>query len=237
MTINAGSEATDPWALLLATDWNSVDHCCPDVAPETPVILAGLLDDDENVQRRAVRDLGHAVTHQNSIYSATAPAARFVIAVLDHPRTMTPGTYFHDERCRPLRAALLEWLGDLADEATYDEDGPGEPEDVAAVRAVIPLIYEAARSHFAEADLLIRESAVYAAAMTLAVPKLAVHIPELEPLVRNTLSASEYGGYRYMAKRCLVTWGVDPGPLPDPWVSDPEAMDPWKEGCSDDPPF
>ncbi|MET7989140.1 MULTISPECIES: hypothetical protein [unclassified Streptomyces] len=238
MTINAGSEAIDPWALLLATDWNSVDHCCPNVALATPVILAGLLDDDEDVQRSAVRDLGQAVTHQNSIYGATAPAACFVIAILGHPRTMTVGTYFHDERCRPMRAALLEWLGDLADEATYDAEGPGEPEDVAAVRAIIPLIYEAARSHFADASLLIREAAVYAAAMTLAVAELAVHIPALVPLARNTLSASEYRGYRYMAKRCLVTWGVEPAPLPDPRISGPEPMDrPWEDGCSDDPPF
>ncbi|MFG2949719.1 hypothetical protein [Streptomyces adustus] len=238
MTINAGSEVIDPWSLLLATDWNSVDHCCPDVAPATPVILAGLLDDDEDVQRSAVRDLGQAVTHQNSIYGATAPAARFVIAVLGHRRTMTSGTYFHDERCRPMRAALLEWLGNLADDVTYDEDGPGEPDDVAAVRAILPLICKAARPYLADADLLIREAAVYAAAMTLAAPELAVHAPELVPRVRRTLGVSEYRGYRYMAKRCLVTWGVEPGPLPDPRISGPHPMDrPWEDGCSDDPPF
>lgn len=95
-------------------DWSSVDHCCPNTAPATPVILAGLLDDDEDVQRTAVHDLGQVVTHQNSIYGATAPAARFVIAILGHPRTMTLGVYPHGERRRPMRAALLEWLGDLA---------------------------------------------------------------------------------------------------------------------------
>ncbi|MEU6102986.1 hypothetical protein [Streptomyces flaveolus] len=86
MVINGGSEAIDPWALLLVTDWSSVDHCCPNAAPATPVILAGLLDDDEVVQRSAVHDLRQVVTHQNSIYGATAPAARFVIAILGHPR-------------------------------------------------------------------------------------------------------------------------------------------------------
>ncbi|MGV9252624.1 hypothetical protein [Streptomyces sp. NPDC003697] len=234
MTINDGSGTIDPWALLLETDWSSVDHCCPNAAPATPVILAGLLDDDESAQRTAVHNLGQAVTHQNSIYGATAPAARFVTAVLGHPRTMTLGAYFHEERHRPMRAALLQWLGDLADDATYDEDGPGEPDDVAAVRAILPLIYEAARPYLTDTDPLIREAAVHAAAMTLAAPELAVHIPEFVPLVRSTLSTSEYRGYRYLAKRCLVTWGVEPGPLPDSRVSGP---DPWADGYSDNPPF
>jgi hypothetical protein len=83
---------------------------------------------------------------------------------------MTSGVYFYEERRRPVRAALLEWLGNLADDATSDEDGPGEPADVAAVRAVLPLIYEAARPHLVDADPLIREAAVHAVAMTLAAP-------------------------------------------------------------------
>ncbi|MFI2207593.1 hypothetical protein ACH47Z_44520 [Streptomyces sp. NPDC020192] len=237
MTINGGSGAIDPWAFLLETDWSSVEHCCPNVAPATPVILAGLLDGDEDVQRTAVHDLSQAVTHQNSIYGATAPAARFVIEILGHSRTMTSGVYFHEERRRLMRAALLQWLGDLADDATYDEDGPGEPDDVAAVRAILPLIYEAAQPYLVDADLLIREAAVHAAAMALAAPELAIHIPEFVPLVRSTLSTSEYRGYRYLAERCLVTWGVEPGPLPDPRISAPEPMDPWADGYSDDPPF
>ncbi|MEU5282337.1 hypothetical protein AB0G87_38860 [Streptomyces asoensis] len=231
MTNNDGGGAIDPWALLLETDWSSVEHCCPNVAPATPVILAELLDDDEAVQRTAVHNLWHAVTHQNTIYGATAPAARFVIAILGHPRTMTLGVYLHEERRRPMRAALLQWLGDLAYDATYDKDGPGEPDDVAAVRAILPLIYEAAQPYLTDADLLIREAAVHAAATTLVTPELAVHVPEVVPLVRSTLSTSEYRGYRFLAKWCLVTWGVEPGPLPDSRISGPE------DGFSDDPPF
>lgn len=122
----------------------------------------------------------------------------------------------------------------ISRDATYDEDGPGEPDDVAAVRAILPLIYEAVRPCIIDANLLIREAAVHAASMTLAAPELAVHIPEFVPLVRSTLSTSEYRGYRYLAKRCLVTWGGEPGPLPDSRISGP---DPWADGYSDDPPF
>ncbi|MFE1285226.1 hypothetical protein [Streptomyces sp. NPDC058751] len=113
-----------------------------------------------------------------------------------------------------MRAALLERLGDLADSAMCDEDGPGEPDDVAAVRALLPLIHEAARPYLADADPLVREAAVHAAAMTLAVPELALRITELVPLVRATLGTSEYRGCRYLARRCLVTWGAESGPCP-----------------------
>ncbi|WP_351233816.1 hypothetical protein [Streptomyces sp. NPDC002133] len=198
MPINADSGAVDPWTLLLQTDWSAFEHAYLTEPPATPDILAGLLDDDEYVQRAALGNLVHMVTHQNTIYSATAPAACFVIAILDHPRTMTSGVYFHDERCRPMRAALLEWLGDLADDATYTEDGAGEPEDVAAVRAILPQIYEAAQSYFCDANSPVREAAVHAAAMTLAASELAVHIPEMVPLVRSTLASSE----------CVVAKGV-----------------------------
>ncbi|GAA2730818.1 hypothetical protein GCM10010360_13110 [Streptomyces nogalater] len=85
-----------------------------------------------------------------------------------------------------MRAALLEWLGDLVDDATHDEEDPGEPDDVATVRALLPLIYEAARSYLVDANLLIREAAVHAAAMTPTAPELALHIPKLLPLVRGT---------------------------------------------------
>ncbi|MER6296184.1 hypothetical protein ACWDMR_19160 [Streptomyces althioticus] len=231
MTINGGSEAIDPWALLLETDWSGLERCCPHATPATPDILAELLDDDEEVQRTAVHNLWQDVTHQNTIYGVTAPAARFVIAILGHPRTMTLGVYLHEERPRPMRAALLQWLGDLAFDATYDADGPGRPDDVAAVRAVLPLIYEAAQPYLTDADLPVREAAVHAAATTLALPELAVHVPEVVPLVRSTLSASEYRGYRFLARWCLVTWGVAPGPLPESRIPGPE------DGYSDDPPF
>ncbi|MFK4687777.1 hypothetical protein [Streptomyces pristinaespiralis] len=47
MTNEGGSTGlVDVRALLLRTDWNAVEHCCPNVAPMTPVILRQLLDDD-----------------------------------------------------------------------------------------------------------------------------------------------------------------------------------------------
>lgn len=75
----------DPHELLLRTDWNSVENCCPNDAPATPVILRDLLDDDSRKQGAALRDLDQAVTHQNTFYSATPLAASFVAAILGDP--------------------------------------------------------------------------------------------------------------------------------------------------------
>ncbi|MFF4708930.1 hypothetical protein ACWC4D_34670 [Streptomyces sp. NPDC001288] len=58
------------------------------------------------------------------------------------------------------------------------------------MRGILPLVYEAAQPYLDDADLLIREAAVHAAAMTLTSPEPAVHIPKLVPLVRSTLSTS-----------------------------------------------
>jgi hypothetical protein len=89
MTNEGGSAGlVDVRALLLRTDWNAVEHCCPNVAPRTPVTLRQLLDDDPLVQGTAVRELSAAVTHSGSFYSATAPAALFVAAILGDPRTL-----------------------------------------------------------------------------------------------------------------------------------------------------
>jgi hypothetical protein len=78
MTNEGGSAGlVDVRALLLRTDWNAVEHCCPNVVPMTPVILRQLLDDDPRVQGTAVRDLYGAVTHQETFYSATPPPSSF----------------------------------------------------------------------------------------------------------------------------------------------------------------
>ncbi|THA82944.1 hypothetical protein [Streptomyces sp. A0592] len=127
----------DPRDLLLRTDWNAVEHCCPDVAPATPVLLLELLDDDPGVQGWAFRALVEAHTRQQVFYTATAPAARFVAAVLGDPRTLRPVT----DRCAqeevglgpqtpfPLRAGLLAWLGDSVVEALAQRERPyGEAE-------------------------------------------------------------------------------------------------------------
>lgn len=142
----------DPVDLLLRTDWNAVEHCCPDVAPETPVILRELLDDDPRVQGYALRCLAEALIRGNVFYTATAPAARYVAAVLGDPRTLAqvtdrsayevpesgPQTPF------PLRAGLMNWLGDAVVDAISQQGRPyGDEEDLDAFLELAPEFYEA----------------------------------------------------------------------------------------------
>lgn len=49
---------------------------------------------------RRLTPAADTVTHRNSVYGATAPAVRFVIGCLGHPRTSTSGVYFYEERRR-----------------------------------------------------------------------------------------------------------------------------------------
>jgi hypothetical protein len=101
------------------------------LASDAPGHLARLLSEDAELCGQALGYLDAAVLHQGTIYSVTAPAALFVAGVLDDPRTLVPceSALPWDERERPLRAALLEWLGSVAESAAYHELGPDDDED------------------------------------------------------------------------------------------------------------
>ncbi|MFH8576852.1 hypothetical protein [Streptomyces zaomyceticus] len=108
--------------MLEHTDWAELEHAYGP-ARDIPVRLVQLLNEDPEVQAGALGMLDMSVLHQESLYSATAPAALYVAAVSNDPRTMTVHEDFSvwDERPRPLRAALLEWLGMIAASAAYGE--------------------------------------------------------------------------------------------------------------------
>lgn len=62
-----------------------------------------------------------------------------------HPRTLTEheSAYPWDNRRRPFRAALLEWLGLMAESAAYEEPGDGlegDEQDVIESASVVPVI-------------------------------------------------------------------------------------------------
>ncbi|MFD4907561.1 hypothetical protein [Kitasatospora purpeofusca] len=113
--------------LLDRTDWASL--ATPYGTGEIPpAALARLVDPDPGTRAAAVVDALGAVTHQNSIYEATAPVALYVAAILNHPATAT-GDYGQDaDRTahRPTRAALLEWLSSTAYDADDENVAAGE---------------------------------------------------------------------------------------------------------------
>src|SRR5262245_46557013 len=84
-----------------------------------PDALRRLLDPDP-----AVREAGAVealISHQNTIYEATVPVARFVAAILNDPATETgedDAAAHAGASRRPTRAVLLDWLSSTA----YDAD-------------------------------------------------------------------------------------------------------------------
>ncbi|MGW0885544.1 hypothetical protein [Streptomyces sp. NPDC002671] len=233
--------SVDPEELLLRTDWCSVEHCCPNVAPATPVILRQLLDDDAGMQGAALRDLQQAVTHQNTFYSATAPAALFVAAILEHPRTLAavtdqrPGgaSHFAGKPRFLLRVGLLDWLGSTAEDANQASPD-GYDTDIEAFRTLRPALYDAIHPFLTDDEPEIRKAALAAVLPLLTSPELAHHAEALREDVRAL--AADSASYRQRAIDTLVGWGEDVTPFQQ-GTDTPADIRVYAEGFADDPPF
>ncbi|WP_162600161.1 hypothetical protein [Streptomyces sp. CS131] len=209
-------------ALLLRTDWNAVEHCCPNVAPTTPVILRQLLDDDPRVRGTAVRELSEAVTHQGTFYSATAPAALFVAAVLGDPRTVARVTpqrpweiELHGEKLSSLRVLLLDWLGDTAQNTNHPPEWPpGAQEDIDAFLTIRPALYDAVHPFLSDGEQEVRDAALCAILPLLTDSTPTQHVPALTNAVHQL--AARDTPYRWYAVDRLVAWGQDTSHYPEP---------------------
>ncbi|MFD8757317.1 hypothetical protein ACFV0O_41055 [Kitasatospora sp. NPDC059577] len=199
-------------ALFAGTDWSALRHVCTGMhgVPDTPDILLGLLDNDPARRVRAVHNLDNLVLHQETVHAATAPAARYVAAVLGDPRTCTEALWEGRPGRRPLRAELLNWLGRFADTVSCPSyEGPGASGHVAASQAVRLALHADIAVFLDDADPSVREAALAAAALLLAAPELVHHIPATAPAVRRILAVSANSRYRWIARRCLQAWGQD----------------------------
>ncbi|WP_125523696.1 hypothetical protein [Streptomyces sp. WAC 05379] len=239
MTItDADDLLPNPWDLLAGADWASLEHACGSAAG-TPALLAGLLADDAGAQARALRHLNDPVHHQNTIYSATVPAALYVAAILSDPRTGTV-VADHDGQALPLRAALLAWVTSVAIEVDSEAEAKmadvglcleEHPESV-QVRALRPRLFQAVSAFLHAPDLAVQEAAIAAVVSLLDAPELVQQRALLTPLVRDVLVSSDNRSYRFIAGRGLKSWGEGTDVLPD----DQDA-DLWAGGCSSEPPF
>ncbi|WP_431951308.1 HEAT repeat domain-containing protein [Actinacidiphila sp. bgisy167] len=225
---DATAALPEPAALLLETDWSDLAHAYGP-ADGTPDDLLGLLHDDPEVQAESLGRLEMSVLHQGSLYSATPPAALFVAGILSDPRTLAvhEGFFPWDDRVGPLRAALLEWLGELAESAAYEDeeeddedDGEEWAEEIAATeacRAVRPQLFDAVALWLDDADGTVREAALGAVTHLLRAPELADRLPaaadRLERIARGGGDRRERAG----ALLSLGAWGHDTvGFLTDP---------------------
>ncbi|KJS58424.1 hypothetical protein VM95_33485 [Streptomyces rubellomurinus] len=236
----------DPAVVLHSTDWAALTHAYGPAATTADDLL-GLLEEDPEVQAASLGRLEMSVLHQGSLYSATAPAALFIAGVLPHPRTLAVHESFFpwDDRRRPLRAALLEWLGEFAESAAWDDEALADPQDaeeaealeaVRACRAVRPGIFEAVVPFLDDQDETVREAALGAVTHLLAADDLADRIPaaadRLECIARGRGPRRERAG----ALLTLACWGRDTAMLltdEDPAIrtcaalgtADPSAVD------------
>ncbi|MET9519506.1 HEAT repeat domain-containing protein [Streptomyces sp. NPDC002994] len=213
----------DPRSVIEGTDWAALEHAYG-TAQDTPLRLLQLLDEDPEVQAGALGLLDMSVLHQESLYSATAPAALYVAAVLNDPRTLAGHENYStwDDRPRPLRAALLEWLGQVADSAAYSEttgeDDGNDPGVTDAVRAVRATIHDAVSLHLLAPDPTVREAALSATTALLQSPKLAGRISGTTQILRRLLAQSTDRRERAATILTIGAWGEDT----ISWLADPD---------------
>jgi hypothetical protein len=205
--------------LLRQTNWSMLGHAYGS-AEDVPRALTQLTDDAPDVRAAALRYL-ERVNHQNTIYSATAPAAVYIAGILSDPRTIPainanfsalPTTY------RSLRAMLLDWLGAMADDVSAQVErvaakhgfALAERPEVIALRAARPAIFDAVRRYLNHQDDDVRRSAIVAAGQVLDAPELVSHRPALLPPLREVLANDPDRCHRACAKRILLGWGEDP---------------------------
>lgn len=181
-------QASSPDAqwLLTGVDWAALGHGGePGKSRETTAILAGLLDDGPAARVAAVADLNGLLTRENSVYSATAPAAVYVARILGDERCLEVGPYVRPGYSHPggatarsLRQALLEWLCSVAGLVNCpDYLASGEPGNVAACRAVCPLVDHLIAEFRADPDPAVAREAL-CASLTMRKPhRLAETIP------------------------------------------------------------
>ncbi|MFF5790206.1 HEAT repeat domain-containing protein [Streptomyces sp. NPDC012693] len=213
----------DPLSVIEGTDWATLEHAYG-MALDTPLRLLQLLDEDPEVQAGALGLLDMSVLHQESLYSATAPAALYVAAVLNDPRTLASHENYStcDDRPRPLRAALLEWLGQIADAVAYgetiDEQDGNDPGVSDAVRAVRGTILDAVAPHLLDPAPAVREAALNATIALLQSPELTGRISGAARTLRQLLAESTDRRERATITLTIGAWGEDTAC----WLADPD---------------
>jgi hypothetical protein len=205
----------------------------------SPSRHAVLIGTDERRRTPWPSHLNDPVHHQNTIYSATVPAAAFVAKILSDPRT---GTVVADRNGRvlPLRAALLDWVTSVATEVDSQAEARmarvglcrEKHLEFVQVRALRPGLFQAVSAFFHASDLAVQEAAVAAAIPLLDAPELYGQRAPLTPMVRDVLASSDHRSYRFIASRGLKSWEEE-----TPSLSDGQNEDLWAGGCSSEPPF
>jgi hypothetical protein len=246
-----------PEEILDGTDWSVLQHAYGS-ADELSRLLPGLLSEDQGVAGEVLGVLDAAMLHRGTIYSSTAPAALFVASILTDARTgiKCGSSLPWDDRIRPLRAALLEWLGLVGESASYDDDPDDVDEAERACQAIRPELYRAIAPFIWDVNTSVRSEAVVAAGHLLRAPdltefrsalaeRLLESAPRSEPTDRARL-ALILDGWRIAPRELLsdqdpgvrayaataTTLDDDPDALAEirAALGDPDAVSRWFDG-------
>jgi hypothetical protein len=202
------------WDALDAHEWSRLSHAYG-LATDTPEHLQRLVDGDDAAWSDAIDHLYGALTHQGSVYLATAPAALVAAGILTDPRLSHPVAAHRSEPV-PLRAHLLNFLGAVADgtEPTSTEaelreayctphkseispawDGPDLEgyEAIIQCRAVSPVLVDPVLQCLRDDDPDTRLAATSAAALLSQVPTVVGRRAEILAVVeRQARKAGTY---------------------------------------------
>ncbi|MEU0687742.1 hypothetical protein [Streptomyces uncialis] len=210
----------EPGVVLAETDWAALEHAYG-TAENTPAQLIALLDTNQEVRSRALEHLDHAMLHQTTLYSATAPAALYVAGILTDPRTAALVSAVPLASPGPLRAELLGWLDSASNEVTDEAEATSRhygfpPEDYppfVQFREIRSALFVSVSRCLDDPDPHVREAAISACIPLLDDPLLFRHRTELTPLLRRTLAVSARWQYRDRAIEALARWGDDTAEL------------------------
>ncbi|MDR6318104.1 hypothetical protein [Actinoplanes couchii] len=184
---------TTPEDILATTAWGDLEHAYGS-AEDLPELLKPLLNGETADFAAAMHTLNWNLTHQGTLYSATLPAARYVVSVLTDPRT------------RAGKAAMLSWLDAVAGSAIEFEEFDHEP-DADACREAIPTFYPAVAANFEHPNPIVRVAARRAALTMLYRPALeperAAAAPHLLAEI-ELLTDSEQG----VVRDAVQQWGA-----------------------------
>jgi hypothetical protein len=205
-----------PEEVLAGTNWSLLHHAYGS-ADGLPKILRGLLSRDPVAAGHALGTLDAALLHQGDICSSTAPAALFVASCLTDARTdiICASSLPWDDRTRPLRAALLEWLGNVGESASYHDEHPHDTNEAEqACQTIRPELFRAIAPFLFNDNASIRSAALVAAGRLLYAPDLA----ESRTAVAQQLL--EPGAWAEPADRARIAlilddWSIPPRTLLD----------------------
>ena len=239
----------NPLAILELTEWVNLENADGPAFPDTPARLRDLVSGDFSAVTSSLSHLYSALLNDGVVYSATAPAFRYVAALLGErpsPAALAPpwevGKY-------PLRGKLLTWLANVAYDVSIGQEqrirewgkySPAEPfPDFIDIRNIYPEAFPSVASYFHDSDSRVAEVALVVAIRLSESPALAEHRSRLAPLVENILAQSSDEWSRKFAAEALNAWrqGRTPtevyiDPLPSAEYNSQE-----KRGSLDEPPF